>query len=84
MARRNRLISVSELRTWCYCHKAWYLERRGYESSLSDERVAGTNYHQSRDRALRAASRMRTATAAVMIICALGMIAMAIRSLFLP
>jgi hypothetical protein len=84
VARRNRLVSVSELRTWCYCHKAWNFERRGYPSSLFDERIAGTNYHQSRDRALRAASRTRTATAAVMIVCALGMIAIAMRSLFLP
>ena len=84
MAARNRLISVSELRTWCYCHKAWHFEHLGYPSSLSGERVAGTKYHQSRDRALRAACRTRTVGAAVMVVCALVMIVMVMRSLFLP
>ena len=39
--RRRRLISASELRSWCFCHKAGYFERLGYPSCLSRERTAG-------------------------------------------
>ena len=84
MAPRNRFISVSELRTWCYCHKAWHFEHFGYPSSLSRERVAGMKYHQFRDQTLRAARRTRIITVAVMLICVVGIIVMAMRSLSQP
>ena len=84
MIRRRRLISASELRTWCYCHKAWHLERLGYPSSLAQERTAGTRYHQSRDQMLRAARRIRTAAAAVIVVCLAAMMFLAARSLLVP
>ena len=84
MIRRRRLISASELRTWCYCHKAWYFERLGYPSSLSHERIAGTMYHQSRDQALRTARRARTAAATVIIICIAVIFFLAAKNLRMP
>jgi hypothetical protein len=82
--RRRRLISASELRTWCYCHKAWHFERLDYPSTLSQERIAGTKYHQSRDQALRAARRIRTAAATVIVICLAVMLFLTTRNLRMP
>jgi hypothetical protein len=84
MIRSSRLISASELRTWCFCHKAWHFERLGYPSSLSQERIAGTMYHQSRDKALRAARRIRTAAVTVIVMCLAVMLLLAIRTLRVP
>ncbi len=84
MIRRRRLISASELRSWCFCHKAWYFERLGYPSCLSQERTAGTRYHQSRDQALRAARRIRTAAATVIVICLAVMLFLTTRNLRMP
>ena len=84
MIRRRRLISASELRTWCYCHKAWYFERLAYPSSLSQDRIAGTMYHQSRDQALRTARRTRTAAATLIIICIAVMLFLTARNLRMP
>ena len=84
MIRCRRLISASELRTWCYCHKAWHFERLGYPSSLSHDRIAGTMYHQSRDQALRAARRARTAAAALIVICTALMLFLTARNLPMP
>jgi hypothetical protein len=82
--RRKRLISASELRTWCFCHKAWHFERLGYPSSLSQERIAGTKYHQSRDQALRAARQTRTAAATIILICLAVMLFLAAQNLRMP
>src|SRR5690348_2561633 len=82
--RRRRLISASELSTWCYCHKAWHFERLGYPSSLAQDRAAGSRYHQSRDQTLRAAIRARTAAATVILICLAVMMFLATRSLRMP
>jgi hypothetical protein len=82
--RRRRLISASELRTWCFCHKAWHFEHIGYPSSLSHERTAGTRYHQSRDLALRVARRTRVAAVALIVICVAVMVFLVARSVRLP
>ncbi len=84
MVHRRRLISASELRTWCYCHKAWHFERLGYPSSLSNERAAGTSYHRSRDQALRAARRIRAIAGAIIVICLAVMIFLTARTVQLP
>ena len=84
MVHRRRLISASELRTWCYCQKAWHFERLGYPSSLLQERIAGTEYHHSRDQAPRAARRIRTAAATVIVICLAVMLFLATRNLRMP
>ena len=84
MIRKRRLISASELRTWCFCHKAWHFERLGYPSSLLRERIAGTMYHQCRDQAGRTARRIRTAAAAVILICFAVMLFLTTRNLRTP
>lgn len=81
---RSRLISASELRTWCYCHKAWDFERFGYPSSLSSQRVSGTKYHEARDRRLRGARRTRFVALAVMVICVVVLSLLGLRDLLLP
>jgi hypothetical protein len=75
---------VSELRMWCYCHRAWHFERLGYPSSLSQERIAGTKHHQSRDQAFRAARRTRTAAVMVILVCLAVMLFLATRNLRMP
>ena len=78
MRRHNRLISASEIGTWCYCHKAWHLQRLGYRSSLTNEQIAGTKYHEARHRDLRAAHWQRAAARIVVAACMLLLILLAI------
>jgi hypothetical protein len=71
MRHDARFISASEIGTWCYCKKAWHLSRRGYPSSLTEERAAGTLYHESHNQRLRAARQQRVVSGVVMLVCLL-------------
>ena len=71
MRRDRRFISASEIGTWCYCKKAWHLSHSGYQSSLTDERAAGIQYHKARNRHLRAAHQQQAIARIVMIVCVL-------------
>ena len=82
MPRYNRLISASEIGTWCYCNRAWYLQQLGYPSSLTEGRMAGTRYHQAHFQNLRAARRQRAAARVVIVICLAVFIWIAIAGLW--
>ncbi len=68
MGRQNCFISASEIGTWCYCQRAWYLQQLGQPSALTAERVAGTRYHQRHFQKLRTARRQRAAAGAIMMV----------------
>ena len=69
MRRHDRFISASEIGTWCYCKKAWYLQQLSHPSALSAERLDGSRYHQTHFQNLRVARRQRAVSRVVMLIC---------------
>ena len=71
MRRDDRFISASEIGSWCYCKKAWHLSQSGYPSSLTEERVAGIQYHLSHNQDLRAARHQHAIARVVMLVCLL-------------
>jgi hypothetical protein len=78
MRRDDRFISASEIGTWCYCKKAWHLSQSGYPSSLTEERVAGIQYHQSHNQDLRAARQQHAIARVVMLVCLLILVMLGI------
>ena len=69
MRRYNHFITASEIGTWCFCSKAWYLQHLGYRSTLTKEQITGTQFHQTHLQSLRAAHRQRAIAGIVMLIC---------------
>ena len=69
MRRHDRFISASEIGTWCYCKKAWYLQQLGHPSALRGEQLDGTRYHRTHFQSLRRARRQRDVSRVVMLIC---------------
>jgi len=82
MRRDGRLISASEIGTWCYCKKAWHLSHSGYPSSLTDERAAGIRYHKAHNRRLRAAHLQQAVASIAMLVCVLILIVLGISRLW--
>lgn len=72
--RENRFISASEIGTWCYCKRAWYLQQLGRPSVLTDERAAGARYHERHFQRLRTARRLRAVACAIMLVSLLLLI----------
>lgn len=74
MNRDNRFISASEIGTWCYCKRAWYLQQLGRPSILTEERAAGTRYHERHYQKLRTTRRVRAVARAIMLVSLLLLI----------
>ena len=72
--RENRFISASEIGTWCYCKRAWYLQQLGRPSILTEERAAGTRYHERHYQKLRTTRRVRAVARAIMLVSLLLLI----------
>ena len=66
--RENRFISASEIGTWCYCKRAWYFQRLGQPSALTEERAAGTRYHEKHYQKLRNTRQVRAIARAIMLV----------------
>jgi hypothetical protein len=69
MRRHNHFITASEIGTWCFCSKAWYLQHLGYRSTLTKQQVTGTQFHEAHLQSLRAAHRQRAIARIAMLIC---------------
>ena len=54
-----RYIRVSEVNSYLFCKRAWYLDQRGAESVLAERRAEGTTYHRRHGEEVQSA---RTAT----------------------
>jgi hypothetical protein len=80
--RDGRLISASEIGTWCYCKKAWHLSHSGYPSSHAEERAAGIRYHQVHNGRLRAAHQQQKIASILMLVCVLILVMIGISSLW--
>jgi hypothetical protein len=46
-------IRASELKDFAFCHRAWFLERQGVETEMTDARELGTADHLHRATAVR-------------------------------
>jgi len=66
--RENRFISASEIGTWCYCKRAWYLQQLGQPSALTEERVAGTGYHERHFQKLRTTRGVRAVARTIVLV----------------
>jgi hypothetical protein len=76
--RRRRDINASELRTFGFCRRAWYLEQIGTPSEIEDQRRSGTVDHQHHaERVVRATEGDR-ALSGVIIIGVLVIVALVI------
>jgi hypothetical protein len=69
MRRHDHFITASEIGTWCYCKKAWYLQQLSHPSALREEQLDGARYHQMHFQNLRGARRQRVVSRVVMLIC---------------
>jgi hypothetical protein len=59
----DRYITASELKSFDFCRRAWFLERRGAESILVSERARGQADHESHGHVVQQANfGRRTAT----------------------
>jgi hypothetical protein len=57
-----RYIRASEINTYLFCQRAWFLGKRGESSSLGTERAQGLTFHQQHgDQVRLASSAMDTA-----------------------
>lgn len=64
----NRLIRASEIGTFVFCARAWWLERvEGVESDNADERRAGDALHAAHGRRVWAATWLRRVALAMLI-----------------
>lgn len=52
----ERYVTASELKSFAFCRRAWFLERQGAESSLVNERARGRADHEIHGRAVQQAN----------------------------
>ena len=45
---KDRYIRASELKDFAFCRRAWFLERQGLQTTLTEARNAGTADHAHR------------------------------------
>jgi hypothetical protein len=74
---KNRYLSASELNSFAFRQRSWFLERQGHETELVEAREVGTADHVHRARTvLRARALARVAN--ILFILALAGLACAI------
>ena len=69
MRRDNHFITASEIGTWCFCSRAWYLQHLGYGSTSTKKQISGIQFHETHLQSLRAALRQRAIARIAMLIC---------------
>ena len=52
----DRYVTASELKSFAFCRRAWFLERQGAESALVSERARGRADHVSHGGAVQQAN----------------------------
>lgn len=71
----ERYIRASELRSFSFCRRAWFLEQQGQPSLLQADRQRGMADHQNHGRSVQAAAATSRLSAAMLIISVLTAIA---------
>ena len=75
----DRYITASELKSFAFCRRAWFLERQGAESALVSERARGRADHVSHGGAVQQANLGRRAATLLFVLGLAGIAAAALR-----
>jgi hypothetical protein len=78
-----RTIRASEIGTYLFCHRAWYLQDQGFESQNQMELAGGSAYHQEHGRQVFVAGMLRT-IGLILLLAALIAVAVAATQLLFP
>jgi hypothetical protein len=74
----DRYITASELKSFAFCRRAWFLERQGSESALVSERARGLADHASHGRTVQQANLGRRAATLLLVLGLAGIAAAAL------
>ncbi len=72
---RERYIRASELRSFSFCRRAWFLEQQDQPSLLQPERERGTTDHRQHAHAVQVATAGARYSAGLLMLAALLAIA---------
>jgi hypothetical protein len=78
-----RTIRASEIGTYLFCHRAWYLQDQGFESQNQMELAGGSAYHQEHGRQVFVAGILR-GIGLLLLLAALLAVAVAATQLLFP
>ena len=79
---RNRHINASEVKSFVFCERAWFLEREGLQSALQQERARGVSDHIRHGGAVARARATKRLSSALLILSLAGLAAAALWWLF--
>jgi len=54
---QEKYVSASEIGSYVFCRRAWYLDRQGLPTTLEPERAAGVAFHERHGQQVQSASR---------------------------
>jgi hypothetical protein len=74
----KRYVTASEVKSFAFCRRAWFLERQGAESVLVVERAHGRLDHENHVREVQQVDRWREITTWLFVLGLLGIAAAAI------
>ena len=74
----DRYITASELKSFDFCRRAWFLERQGTESTLVSERARGQADHESHGNVVQQANLGRRAATLLFVLGLAGIAAAAL------
>ena len=64
----KKLINASEIGTYCFCPRAWALEKRGYRSANRTALDEGSEFHRGYGRRERLIRNLKILTAILILI----------------
>jgi len=70
---KKRYVRASELNSFSFCRRAWFLERQGLTSTLQEERARGASDHALHREAVSTAANTGRAARLLLIIGAAGL-----------
>jgi hypothetical protein len=65
-------IRASELKDFAFCQRAWFLERQGIQTTLTDARELGTADHVRRATAVHRGQTLHRASGFVLMLAAIA------------
>ena len=74
----ERYITASELKSFAFCRRAWFLERQGAESALVDERARGRADHEIHGHIVQQANLRRRAATLLFVLGLAGIVVAAL------
>jgi hypothetical protein len=70
---RDRSINASEIKSFAFCERAWFLEREGLPSALEPERARGDRDHRQHGAAAARADAVARLSSALIILALTGL-----------